>query len=141
MSPFSKILCELRSSRFLRQKDLAEMLGYEQSYLSALEIGTKGPPTTEFVEKLSGCLALSSDEAAELNLALQQSERKLVIPADAPTRLYEMFHELRLAMDHLRPSQIDMILMAIRLPGLIMRENEITSIRLVGRGPGTKARV
>lgn len=141
MSPFSKMLFELRASRGLRQKDLAEMLGYEQSYLSGLEIGTKGPPTPEFVEKLASVLVLTKDELIELNFALQQSERKLVIPAGASTGLYEMLYELRLAMDHLLPTQIELIRMAIQLPGQIRKENEIASIKPICRGLRKKVEV
>lgn len=50
MSPFSHFLHELRLRHQIRQAELAELLGYEQSYISALEIGAKGPPTEEFVE-------------------------------------------------------------------------------------------
>ena len=50
MSPFSHFLHELRLRHQIRQSELAELLGYEQSYISALEIGAKGPPTEEFVE-------------------------------------------------------------------------------------------
>ena len=45
MSPFSQLLAETRRRHGLRQIDLAELLGYEQTYLSALEVGAKGPPT------------------------------------------------------------------------------------------------
>ena len=37
MSPFSRLLAETRRRNGLRQIDLAELLGYEQTYLSALE--------------------------------------------------------------------------------------------------------
>jgi predicted transcriptional regulator len=45
MSPFSHFLHELRLQHQIRQSELAELLGYEQSYISALEVGIKGPPT------------------------------------------------------------------------------------------------
>ena len=51
MSPFSHFLHELRLQHQIRQSELAELLGYEQSYISALEVGIKGPPTDEFVRK------------------------------------------------------------------------------------------
>ena len=52
MNPFSHYLHDLRMRHEIRQSELAELLGYEQSYISALEIGAKGPPTPEFIEKL-----------------------------------------------------------------------------------------
>ncbi|PYE26357.1 helix-turn-helix protein [Paraburkholderia silvatlantica] len=58
MSPFSILLHEFRLRCNLRQSDLAERLGYEQSYLSSLEVGRKGRPTREFVLKLVEALNL-----------------------------------------------------------------------------------
>lgn len=37
----------------VRQVELAERIGYEQSYISALEAGAKGPPTPEFIDRLN----------------------------------------------------------------------------------------
>ncbi|WP_408733133.1 helix-turn-helix domain-containing protein [Burkholderia cenocepacia] len=34
-------------------KDLAEAMGFEQSYVSALELGIKGPPSRDFVDRLA----------------------------------------------------------------------------------------
>ena len=53
MSPFSRYLVDLRRRLGVRQGELADLLGYDQSYLSALEIGQKGPPTPEFVDRLA----------------------------------------------------------------------------------------
>lgn len=58
MSPFAKLLKEFRLSRKLKQKELADLLGYEPSYLSALERSEKGPPRQEFVQKLTQRLGL-----------------------------------------------------------------------------------
>jgi predicted transcriptional regulator len=47
MSPFSHFLHTLRMRLEIRQAELAALVGYEQSYISALEVGLKGPPTEE----------------------------------------------------------------------------------------------
>ncbi len=52
MSPFSNAFRELRIFCGLRQAEFAEKLGFEQSYISAIEIGTKGPPGIDFVNTL-----------------------------------------------------------------------------------------
>lgn len=52
MSPFADFLHELRMRHGIRQTELAQILGYEQGYLSALELDKKGPPTQEFIQKL-----------------------------------------------------------------------------------------
>lgn len=78
MSPFSHLLRELRMRHNVRQVELAELLGYEQSYISALEVGLEGPPTQEFVERLKAALPLSSAEQQEVLAAVEASQRKLV---------------------------------------------------------------
>lgn len=85
MSPFSHFLHELRLQHQIRQSELAELLGYEQSYISALEVGIKGPPTEEFVEKLITALDLPPTAQLELREAIAASDRKLVRiqPVDA----------------------------------------------------------
>lgn len=50
----------------MRQGDLAEAMGYEQTYISALEIGSKGPPTDEFIERAIKALQLGDAEQADL---------------------------------------------------------------------------
>ena len=123
MSPLSKMLQELRNRRGMRQKELAHLVGYEQSYLSALEIGTKGPPTGEFIDKLTKALNLDEEEQAELDAALAMSDRKFVIPVNASQRLYELCFELRQTADQLLPSQIEMMLKVLQLPSELRLEN------------------
>ena len=72
---------------------IPELLGYEQSYISALEVGIKGPPTEEFVQKLITTLALPPSAQLELKEAVAASDRKLSIPADSPQSHYRMLKE------------------------------------------------
>lgn len=44
MSPFAMTLRELRATKRLCQAEAAELLGYEQTYISALDVGIKEPP-------------------------------------------------------------------------------------------------
>lgn len=117
MSPFSHLLHDLRMRYEIRQSELAEMLGYEQSYISALEIGVKGPPTPEFVEKLVSALALSEDEKQEVHDAVDASQRKLVAGPDTPRDVYWMLKDLREQLDVLHPIQLKMIRAALDLKG------------------------
>jgi transcriptional regulator with XRE-family HTH domain len=66
MSPFSHFLHDLRMRLEIRQAELAELVGYEQSYISALEVGLKGPPTQEFIARLIHALSLSPAEQQHL---------------------------------------------------------------------------
>ena len=84
MSPSSHLLHDLRTSRNIRQAQLAQMVGYDQTYISALEVGLKGPPTQEFIDRLAEALALEPDEIGELYEAAKASQRKLVIGVDVP---------------------------------------------------------
>jgi transcriptional regulator with XRE-family HTH domain len=109
MSPFSQFLYELRKRRDIRQAELANLLGYEQSYISALEVGLKGPPTDEFVERLIQALTISQVEQQELRAAVQASQRKLVIDPDAPPDIYWLLDDLRGKLEYLKPGQVRMI--------------------------------
>jgi transcriptional regulator with XRE-family HTH domain len=109
MSPFSHLLHDLRTSRNIRQAQLAAMVGYDQTYISALEVGLKGPPTQEFVDRLAGALALKPDEVAELSEAANASQRKLVIDIDVPQEVYILINRLRASLPDLTPSQVRVI--------------------------------
>lgn len=88
MSPFSQLLHDLRVRHGLRQADLAERIGYEQSYISALEVSLKGPPTVEFLDRVANAMSLSDEERRQLWATAQASQRKLVIDPDAPPDIY-----------------------------------------------------
>lgn len=116
MSPFSIFLKTLRINHGLRQVEMANMLGYEQSYCSALELSLKGPPTKEFVNKLINEFELSAEEQNALAESVAASERKLFIPHDAPTEIYLLVHKLRQQIEALHPAQIKLIQLALDLP-------------------------
>lgn len=109
MSPFSHLLHDLRVRHGLRQADLAERIGYEQSYISALEVGLKGPPTDEFVERFTAALSLTQEEHQDLCAAAQASQRKLVIDPDAPQDIYWLLSDLRDEVQYLTPAQVRLI--------------------------------
>jgi len=115
MSPFAYILRDLRVHRKLLQKDAAEILGYEQSYISALENGSKGPPKQEFINKLIVKFGLDKDEEAKLRVALKKSKRKLVVPLSADVAEYELCHQLDTQLGQLLPKQIELIKFALNL--------------------------
>jgi transcriptional regulator with XRE-family HTH domain len=115
MSPFSELLYQLRCRYDVRQTELAERVGYEQSYISALEIGSKGPPTEEFIERLEVALALTPLEREHLRQAAQVSNRKFVLEADAPQDHFLLLDDLRRELTHASPGQIRMIRDILRL--------------------------
>lgn len=109
MSPFSQCLIKLRTRYGLRQGELASLVGYEQSYISALEVGLKGPPTIELVERLCEVLSLSSEEKQALYEALGASQRKFTIDLDAREDVYWMFRDLREYLPELSEAQVRVI--------------------------------
>lgn len=92
------------------------MLGYEPSYLSALERSTKGPPKQDFIERLIRGLNLDGKEQAELRESLKASRRQVSLPADASQVEYELIRELEPQLGRLTPLQIHLVRVALRLP-------------------------
>jgi len=92
MSPFSHFLHELRMRLEIRQAELAELVGYEQSYISALEVGLKGPPTQEFITRLiaqkepSKALSPAADGLGPQRSCSQTAPAHLVVPGQARRR-------------------------------------------------------
>ncbi len=92
------------------------MLGYEPSYLSALERSEKGPPRQDFIRRLVRGLELTEDEQVELNQALISSRRQISLPAQASELEYALLHELEPQLGRLTPLQIQLFRLALRLP-------------------------
>lgn len=116
MSPFASALRQIRLRYDLRQADLARMISYEQSYVSGVELGSKGPPTHEFVSKLIEVLELPAAEAEFLRQARQVSERKFEIRTDAPEETYLLCNMLHIRVGQLHPLQRQAILNILQLP-------------------------
>lgn len=132
MSPFSRLLSELRRRHGLLQKDLAELVGIEQTYLSALETGIKGPPTPDFVARLQKALNLDANAIKALEQAVDNSQRKMSLSADAPEEVFEVFNEFRRQIDTIHPSQLDIFRMALALKG-DLKEGQFNEIPRIKR--------
>lgn len=115
MNPFACLLHTIRMQRGIRQTELSDLIGYEQTYISALEIGKKGPPTPEFVEKLITALDLKGEERERLLKAVEASNRKLVIDSDMPQDVFWMLQELRDRVSDLTPAEIQLIRQVLKL--------------------------
>lgn len=116
MSPFAIYLRALRKQRGLRQNELARRLGYEPSYISALERSDKGPPKQDFVDRLIRILALSDEEQLALSQALRLSRRQISLPFRASEREYVLLHQLEPQLGRLTPLQIHFIELALQIP-------------------------
>lgn len=104
-SPFAVFLRDLRLRNSLRQHELAEVLGYEQAYVSALELGTKGA-SKEFLGALTERMSLGDKDLVALGQAVSQSGRRFVLPAEVPTDTYRFCHELWAKIEDLHPAVI-----------------------------------
>lgn len=116
MSPFAGLLRALRVARGYKQNHLAHNLGYEPSYLSALERSEKGPPTEDFVNRLIKEMKLDQVEQERLYTALLASRRHFSLPTTASEREYELIHRLEPQLGQLHPVQIELIELALSLP-------------------------
>lgn len=114
------------------QNELAELLGYDQAYISALEVGIKGPPSPEFIDKLIERLELSKNEAIELRNAADVSERKLVIDADSHPEVYLMVAALKRRLKELHPAQARVVRAVLDLPDAL-RQQEREPIKRLRR--------
>lgn len=65
---------DLRRRYRISQKKLANLMGYEQAYVSSVELGKKGPPNDEFVTRLIQALHLDANEQAEVTPGIQTVE-------------------------------------------------------------------
>jgi transcriptional regulator with XRE-family HTH domain len=91
-------------------------MGYRQAYLSAVELGEKGPPNWVFMERLCSALGLNDAELAQVREAAEASERKIVLSVDSPPEAYWMLSELRKTIATLKPVQYRLICEVLRLP-------------------------
>ncbi|RQM53462.1 XRE family transcriptional regulator [Aeromonas caviae] len=82
MTPFGIYLENLRRSRRIQQKQLADLMGINPCYVSTLERGRKGPPSAEVLNRLIKNLNLSRDEQEGLWRSVELSEMcsGLIIP-------------------------------------------------------------
>ncbi|MGB6095193.1 helix-turn-helix domain-containing protein [Comamonas testosteroni] len=140
MSPFARQLHELRMRHGIRQNELAELIGYDQTYISALEVGLKGPPTIEFVNKLVRTLSLTSSEECELRIAAKASDRKLVLEPDAHPDVYWMLDALRQRLDGLHPAQARLIRELLNLPDIV-RQQELEPTQRLRRRRNLEAQM
>ena len=105
-SPVSIYLRDLRMRIGMTQLDLAHSIGYEQAYVSAIELGIKNP-SEEFLEKLTRAIALSEGDLQELALALKASRRRFTLPPEAPPKTFRFCNDLWDKLDQLHPAILD----------------------------------
>jgi transcriptional regulator with XRE-family HTH domain len=127
-SPFSVFLKNIRLRNSQRQSEMAEILGYEQAYLSAVELGTK-PPSQEFLNRLSATY-LNDRDQSEMMQEMQESKRRYVLPVEVPTETYRLCSELWGKIDRLHPAQIKAMRELLKLDELMANTRIVSSERI-----------
>lgn len=122
MSPFASTLKTLRLNRSLLQKDAADMLGYEQSYISGLENGQKSPPKNGFIQKLIKTYQLNDQEQQILSQSIEQSRLIYRLPKDASLEAYLIFQALEKQITRLGRNEMHLIKIALGLE--VLHESE-----------------
>lgn len=102
-SPIAIFLKNFRLRAGQTQVDFAHSLGYEQAYVSGIELGQKGP-SKEFLAQLKKVFSLGASEIAELEDALRKSQRYFSLPAQASTDTYLFCNELWDRIETLHPA-------------------------------------
>lgn len=113
-SPIGSYLRQKRLSRGLRQLEMAKQMGYEQAYISAVELGTK-TPSQEFLARVSQRLHFNAEEYAAMQQATKVSRRRFVLPVKVPQETYQLCNELWEKIDRLYPAQVVAIRQLLKL--------------------------
>jgi len=79
MTPFGQKLRELRKERGVTAKDMAKALQLSPPYLSALEHGHRGQPTTVLIHQICAYFGIIWDDAEELQRLADISHPKVTI--------------------------------------------------------------
>jgi transcriptional regulator with XRE-family HTH domain len=117
VSPFADALRNLRFKLGLRQQALADLVGCDRSYLSALENDLKHAPSAAFVQTLGAALKLSDADVAGLQRARERSQRAYVVPADTPMQAYDFVYELFACLEGLNSLQVQAMRAVLELGG------------------------
>ncbi len=91
------------------------MLGYEQSFLSALETDAKGPANEEFVKKVIKVFKLNEIETQDLRNSVQLSRRTMQIPRSATRDEYMISHRLNAMLGKLHKEQLQLIDVVLKM--------------------------
>jgi transcriptional regulator with XRE-family HTH domain len=102
-SPISIFLRDLRLEVGMTQQELAKSIGYEQAYVSVVELGIKGP-SKEFLDNLTAQLSLDDKDQLELEQALKASNKRFSLPPNVSTETYLFCNDLWDKIERLHPA-------------------------------------
>lgn len=79
MTPFGRKMRQLRADKNVTQQQQADFLGVSKAYISALENGARGKPSTVLVDQICVWLGLIWDDAEDLKRLATLSHPKPTI--------------------------------------------------------------
>lgn len=113
---FATALRDIRFRRQLSQRAFANAVGYEPSYISALENGLKPPPRGVKLNAFINKLNVSPAEGALLHEAAVRTLRRTItikVPKSADHDLLEMYELLQAKLPVISGVQVQMIKLAL----------------------------
>lgn len=113
----------------MTQFDLANLMGYEQAYVSAIELGLK-PPSREFLDRLVKALALGERDLDEMETAVKQSQRRFILPPEVPTSTYVFCSALWDKIEGIHPAIIEAMHKMLHVEDVIAERPRIKAPRV-----------
>src|SRR5258706_11133455 len=108
MEPFGAKLGRLRAERKLHLKEMAAGLGVSAAYLSALEHGHRGRPSSGLVQQISAYFNLAWDDVDELKRLAELSHPRVVVDtAGLSPRATELANRLAEAIGELDEAAVE----------------------------------
>lgn len=129
MTPFALQLRAARTEYGITQGDFANRVGYRQSYISAIECGTKLPKDTKLIERTVLALDLDDDGANALREALQRSQSHRLPPPGSPAFAYDICAQLSAVMPGLTQAHAKVLRQAIAEVKRIQRQSNIAPVQ------------
>lgn len=115
MTPFGEKMRDLRDTKGVSQKQMAQALGVSGAYLSALEHGNRGRPAPGMIMQICDYFGLIWDDSEELKrLARMSHPRVTVDTAGLSARATELANELADSIGDLDEQTLQWILDEIR---------------------------
>jgi transcriptional regulator with XRE-family HTH domain len=105
-SPLSIFLKKIRLQAQMTQRDFAELLGFDQTHISRIELGLS-QPSADFLARVVEVVELSDQDQDELKAAIKTSRRHYVLPEDAETNVFLLCSELWDRIERLHPEAVE----------------------------------
>lgn len=127
MTPFGEYLEQLRRNRSLQQKQMADIMGINPCYVSALEKGRRRVPSKQVISRVIERLKLTEDEQAALWHSVEISEPQFKLPSSMSKAEFEFVHKLRSSLGNLSHSQLVIMGEALDLGNQMRSMSQVNS--------------